>query len=1048
MTLTEIAIKRPSLIIVIFTILIGGGLISYNQLSYELLPDFSPPILTVTTPYPGASPATVESQVSKPLEDALSGLEGINEVSAFSLDNASMMMLEFKHSVDMDVALQDVQRKIDNILNKLPEGAESPTIAKIEPNAAPVLQVSAIATNMEDRAFMQLMDDEILPQIKQTKGVAEVQVIGGEKREVRVNVDKDKMKLYGISLAQISQAIQSANVEFPTGKVKNDDEQMTVRLAGKFQSVESLSDLILQSTGTSTLRLRDVADVVDDIADQSSVSRYNGVNGIGMRVKKQSDANAVDMAADTRLKFKDLEKKYAKEGLKFTVATDTSLPTIESVDAVLHDLELAVLLVAAVMLLFLHSLRNAFIVLISIPASLVSTFIAMYLLGYTLNLMTLLAMSLVIGILVDDSIVVLENIYRHLKMGKGRRKAALDGRNEIGFTALAITLVDVVVFSPVVFVEGTISDILQQFSVVVVVSTLLSLFVCFTLTPWLASRFAKETELTPKKILHRPLIWFEKRLTIFTENYVKLVGWVLRHKIITGVSVLALFVVTGMVMGLGIVGSEFVAQGDQGKFMVKLKYDKSTTFAENNAITYDIERMILAQDSMVDIVFANVGGPSAGLGAASFGVESRSELTVKLKPGVQKDTPTEEYMNMIRRQIEKEHAGIEVKTINIGMVESEEAPIEIFLSSDDTDLLKQEAEKLKGVILMIPGAKDPTISTDDVTPEVRIELDREKMGQLGLPIATVGMQLQMALSGNDDSRYDEKGTEYDIRVMFDKFDRRDVDDVKEMTFTTPDGKMVRLGDFADITVDNGNGTLERKNRKSSTTIRAYVLGAAAGTVAAEIQKHLDKHPLPEEVRMTWGGEIKRQNESFGALGSAMGIGLILVYLIMVALYDNFVYPFVVLFSIPVALIGALLALNFSSSNIGIFTGLGMIMLLGLVAKNAILIVDFTNHLKLEGRSTYAALLEAVRERMRPILMTTIAMVVGMIPIATATGSGAEWKNGLAWILIGGLTSSMFLTILVVPMMYYTVDRIQAKFSRKKRTEVGEDSEDLPAHPVI
>lgn len=1041
MTLTEIAIKRPSLIIVIFTILIGGGLISYNQLSYELLPDFSPPILTVTTPYPGASPATVESQVSKPLEDAFSGLEGISEVSTFSLDNASMVMLEFKHSVDLDVAMEDVQRKIDNILNKFPDGVESPAIAKIEPNAAPVLQVSAVSSGIEDRAFMQLMDDEILPQIKQTKGVAEVQVIGGEKREVRVNVDKDKMKAYGISLAQIAQAVQAANVEFPTGKVKNDDEQMTVRLAGKFQSVDDLSNLILSSSGSSTLRLKDVAEVVDDIADQTSISRYNGVNGIGLRIKKQSDANAVDMAADTRIKFKDLEAKYKKEGLHFTVATDTSLPTIESVDAVLHDLELAVLLVAAVMLLFLHSLRNAFIVLISIPASLISTFIVMYLLGYTLNLMTLLAMSLVIGILVDDSIVVLENIYRHMKMGKGKRRAALDGRNEIGFTALAITLVDVVVFSPVVFVEGTISDILQQFSVVVVVSTLLSLFVCFTLTPWLASRFAKDTVLNPKNWLHKPLLWFERRLDIFTASYVKLVGWVLRHKIITGVIVIALFAGVGQVMKMGIVGEEFVAQGDQGKFMVKLKYDKSTTFAENNAITYEIERMILAQKD-VEMVFANVGGPSAGLGATSFGNEARSELTVKLKPNVQKRIPTEKYMTAIRKKIEAEHAGIEVKTINIGMVESEEAPIEIFLSSDDPKVLDQEARKLKQFILMIPGAKDPTISTDDLTPEVRIELDREKMGQLGLPIATVGMQLQMALSGNDDARYDDAGTEYDIRVMFDKFDRRDVDDVKAMTFTTNDGKNVQLSEFADISIDNGNGILERKNRVSSTTIRSYVLGAAAGTVANQIQTHLDSFPLPNDVRMTWGGEIKRQKESFGALGTAMGIGLILVYLIMVALYDNFVYPFVVLFSIPVALIGALLALNLSGSNIGIFTGLGMIMLLGLVAKNAILIVDFTNHLKTAGHSTYSALLEAVRERMRPILMTTIAMVIGMIPIATATGSGAEWKNGLAWVLIGGLTSSMFLTILIVPMMYYIVDRLQAKFSRKKRLEIEAPEEDL------
>lgn len=1040
MTLTELSIKRPSMIIVIFTILIGGGLLSYNQLSYELLPDFAPPILTVTTTYPGASPATVESQVSKPMEDALSGLENISEVTAFSLDNASVMLLEFKASADIDKSLEDAQRKVNNMLNSLPEGAQTPVIAKIEPNASPVLQVSAIAKNMPERDFMELMDDQILPQIKQTKGVAEVIVIGGERREFRVNVDKDKMKLYGLSLAQINQAVASSNVEFPTGKLKDNSEQMTVRLAGKFKSVDDLRNLIISSTGTSTVKLSDVADVEDGSQDQVTVSRFNGVNGIGLRIKKQSDANAVDMAKATKEKFKDIEQKYKKEGVHFTVATDTSIPTIDSVDAVLHDLELAVLLVAAVMMLFLHSLRNAFIVLIAIPASLISTFIAMYMLGYTLNLMTLLAMSLVIGILVDDSIVVLENIYRHLQMGKNRRQAALDGRNEIGFTALAITLVDVVVFSPVVFIEGTISDILRQFSVVVVVSTLMSLFVCFTLTPWLASRFAKEVKLNPKNPFQAFLIWFERRVNIFTDQYVKLIAWSLRHKIIAGLAVLVIFFASMATMGLGIVGQEFVAQGDQGKFMIKLKYDKSTTFEENNATTLEIEQMILAQKEVVDIVFANVGGPSSGMGASSFGAENRSELTVKMKPDMQKKYPTIKYMNEIRNKIEAKYSGVEVKALNIGMVESEEAPIEIFLSSDDTELLMKEARRLKTAILQIKGAKDPTISTDDITPEVRVELDREKMGQLGLPIAVVGMQLQNGLTGNDDSQFDDKGQEYDIRIMMDKFDRKNVDDIKNVTFTANDGKQVRLSEFADVTVENGNGSLERKNRISNTTIRSYVLGTASGTVSAEIDKYLEENPLDPNIRMLWGGEVKRQKESFGALGTAMGIGLILVYLIMVALYDNFVYPFVVLFSIFVSLVGAILALNLTSSSMGIFTMLGMLMLLGLVAKNAILIVDFTNHLKEQGYTTYTALLEAVRERMRPILMTTIAMVVGMIPIATATGSGAEWKNGLAWVLIGGLTSSMFLTIVVVPIMYYSVDRVKDKLSFRKARKNGENLE--------
>lgn len=1046
MTLTELSIKRPSFIIVIFTILIGGGLISYNQLSYELLPDFSPPILTVTTLYPGASPATVETQVAKPLEDALSGLENISEVTTFSMDNASIVMLEFKPSADIDVALEDAQRKINNILNELPEGTKAPTIAKIEPNASPVLQVSAIAKNMDDRDFMELMDKQLLPQIKQTKGVAEVQVIGGEKRAFRVDVDKDRLKMYGLSLAQVNQIVAAANVEFPTGKLKNETEQMTVRLAGKFQTVDDLKNLIVYTDGTSSVRLGDVADVTDGSEDVVTVSRFNGLNGIGLRIKKQSDANAVDMANLTKQKFKEIEEKYQKEGVKFTVATDTSIPTIESVDAVLHDLELAVLLVAAVMMLFLHSFRNALIVLIAIPASLISTFIAMYMLGYTLNLMTLLAMSLVIGILVDDSIVVLENIYRHLQMGKGRRKAALDGRNEIGFTALAITLVDVVVFSPVVFIEGTISDILRQFSVVVVVSTLMSLFVCFTLTPWLASRLAKEVKLNPKNPFQLFLIWFENMIKSFTEGYVKLVAWSLRHKIIMGLGVVVIFFASMATMGLGIVGQEFVAQGDQGKFMIKLKYDKSTTFEENNATTLEIEQMILAQKDVIDIVFANVGGPSSGMGAASFGQENRSEITVKMKKDMQKKYPTLNYMNEIRKKIQDKYPGVEVKALNMGMVDSEEAPIEIFLSSDDPDLLMSEARRLKNKILSIPGAKDPSISTDEFSPEVRIELDREKMGQLGLPIASVGMQLQNGLTGNDDARFDVKGEEYDIRIMLDKYDRSNVDNINEMAFVTNDGKQVRLSEFADVSIENGYGQLERKNRISNTTLRSYVLGTAAGTVADSITAYLKKAPLDKNVRFLWGGEVKRQKESMGALGTAMGIGLILVYLIMVALYDNFVYPFVVLFSILVSLIGAILALNLTQSNMGIFTMLGMLMLLGLVAKNAILIVDFTNHLKAEGRSTYSALLEAVRERMRPILMTTIAMVIGMIPIATATGSGAEWKNGLAWILIGGLTSSMFLTIIVVPMMYYIVDRLQVKLTRKKINLEGED--EATVHGVI
>jgi len=1034
MTLTELSIKRPSFIIVVFTILIGGGFLCYKQLSYELMPDFSPPVLTVTTTYPGASPATVESQVSKPLEDGLSGIENLSEVTTFSLENASIVLLEFKDGVDINLALQEVQRKINTIEATLPDNSSRPTLAKIEPNATPVLQVIATANQVAGKEFMTLMDDQILPQIKQVPGVAEVQVIGGEKREIRVNVDKDKLKAYGLSLSNVNQVLAASNVEFPTGKVKSTSEQMTVRLSGKFQSVEDINSLILFSNGNSTVRLEDVAEVSDGNTDQLSLCRLNGQEGIGLRIKKQSDANAVTMSELTRKRLEELQEKYKDLGVKFTVATDTSTVTMESVNAVLHDLQLAIFLVALVMLLFLHTLRNALIVLIAIPASLVSTFIAMYALGYTLNLMTLLAMSLVIGILVDDSIVVLENIYRHLQMGKNRRQAALDGRNEIGFTALAITLVDVVVFSPVVFISGVISDILEQFSIVVVISTLMSLFVCFTLTPWLASRMAKEVNLEEKKgIFYRFLHWFERQQTKFTEAYVSLVRWSLGHKWIMGSAIVVIFFASFGTMGLGIVGQEFVAQGDQGKFMLKLKFDKSTTIEENNRITLQIEDMLNQQKEINQVVFSNVGGPSSGMGAATFGSESKSEITVKMKPGIQEKYPTIKYMTKVREKIENSYPGVEVRAMNIGMIESEEAPIEMFLSSDNNEILLSEARRLKNFLDGVKGAKDAYISTDDVTPEIRIELDRNKMGQLSLPIATVGMQLQNALSGNDDIKYDDQGQEYGIRVMVDRYDRKNLEDLSSMAFMTNDGKMVRLEEFAKVTMENGNGSLERKNRANNTTLRCWVLGRASGNVAQDIDAYLKKEPLNAAVKLKWGGEVKRQKESMGSLGTAMGIGIILVYLIMVVLYDNFIYPFVVLFSILVSLVGAVLALSLSASNMGIFTMLGMLMLLGLVAKNAILIVDFTNHLKAEGHKTKDALLEAVRTRMRPILMTTIAMVFGMIPIAIAKGSGAEWKNGLAWVLIGGLTSSMFLTIIVVPMIYSTVDTLKDWIAKRRST---------------
>lgn len=1045
MSITEIAIKRPSLIIVIFTVLIGGGLFCYTKLNYELMPDMSQPMLIITTAYPGATPSNIEQTVTKKIEDVLSGIDRLKSITAQSMDGNSVIQAEFSMGTDIDDKQQEVQRKINNILSDLPDDVKTPNISKVTPSDQPIMQLTATST-LDNASFYNIVKNEIKPQFQQVQGVGEVTLIGGQEREIQVNVNKQKLDYYGLSIMQVVSAINNANTEFPTGKIKTRIEQMTVRVTGKFTSVEQVNELVVaQPNSGSVIKLRDVAAVGDIVKEAKAVNRYNGLNGIGILIKKQNGANAVEISKQIKGHLAELEHKYAAQHVKINIADDTADFTMQSADSVTHDLLIAIVLVALIMLLFLHSLRDSFIVLLAIPSSLISTFIVMYLLGYSLNLMTLLALSLVIGILVDDSIVVLENIHRHLHFGKPKRQAALDGRNEIGFSALAITMVDVVVFGPIALVNTTIAPILRQYSLTIVTATLMSLFVCYTLTPWLASRFGKITVLNPKNWLHRPLIVFEKGLERLTAWYGNALQWVLRHKLVMTSIVIVLFGATAYVMNMGILGSELVATGDQGKIQLKLEYDKNTTVVENNLKTRRIEDYLLSQPE-VKKVFANIAGPSTtGLeSSASVGTEYKSELTIKLVEKSQRSLSTEDYMIQKVKELESRFPGIKVRSSVIGMVSFGE-PIQIVLNCENNALLMKTANELKRKIETMPGANDVSLSVEEGNPQAEINIDREKMGQLGLDIYTVGATLKNAFAGNTDSKYRVGTNEYDINIKFDDFDRRNINDVQDLTFLNTAGQLIKLSQFATVVQGSGPSILERKDRRSSVTVKSNVLGITSGVLADNIQKYLTEHPLPSDIDIKWKGDAERQADSMGALGIAMLAALILMYLVMVALYDNFIYPFVVLFSIPVSFIGAFLALNLAKSSMSMFTMLGLIMLFGLVAKNAILIVDFANHRKESGESTFEALISAGKTRLRPILMTTIAMIAGMLPISLAKGAGAEWKNGLGWVLIGGLSSSLLLTVFVVPMAYYVVDVIKARLGGKRKKDIEKSQISIEPH---
>jgi len=1029
MNITEISIKRPSLIIVLFSVFTLLGFIGYKNLSYELMPDFNQPVVVIKTVYPGAEPNEVETSVSRKIEDALSNLEGVDYLVTKSLPNASIIIANLKYGTDLDKAMQDAQRYIDNIRKDLPQDILSPVMSKVSPNDLPIMSISA-TSDMSATEFYQKMKDDYLPQIQQIKGVAEITVLGGEEREIQVKINQDKLKLYKISMVQVVEAINRSGLDLPAGKVQTEKESNSVRLTGKFASIEDIKNVqVAMPVLGSPVYVKDIADVIDGIKETTSISRYNGKNGIGLMLKKQGDANAVDVSKLVREKFQSIEQQNASSGVKFIIADDSTDNTIAAVNSVVFDLILAVLLVSLVMLLFLRSFRNSLIVLVAIPTSLVTAFAVMWLLGYTLNLMTLLAMSLIIGILVDDATVVLENIQKHLDKGKDKRTAAMDGRMEIGFAALSITLVDVVVFLPILFLQVFVADMLKQFSVVVITSTLTSLLVGFTLTPWMASRIGKKEDLQPTNYFNRFLLWFEVQLENFNEWYGRRLEWVLSHKLaFTGI-VIVLFAMTLGIMKQGIIGKELISTGDQGKFRMALEFDKSTSIQQNNLIAQKIETYIIQQPE-VATVFSNIGGPSTGIGSLGVGSANKTEFTIQLKSKKKlNNLPTETFMKNLREELKSKFPSINYSMATLGLI-PRSAPIEITLSGSNSDLVMKTGDELKTVIEKIPGADNVRLSVEAGSPEYKIIPDKDKMQRLGLTTAYVGLNLRTAFTGNDDATLTENGTEYPVRIWLDEFSRRNFEDVQQLSIINPMGIPVEVSQFASVEQDNSPALLERKDRQPAVTLTADALGRPSGTVADDVVAYLKENPLPNGIQMTWGSDIKRQDDSFGALGSVLLISFLLIYLIMVALYDSFVYPFVVLFSIPVAAIGAFFALNLSLSNLSLFALLGLIMLMGLVVKNAILIVDFTNQLKAEGKHFKEALVIAGKGRMRPILMTTLSMVVGMLPIAMATGTAAEWKNGLAWVIIGGLLSSLILTVFLVPMVYYLVDTAKEKLNRR------------------
>ncbi|MFP9113990.1 efflux RND transporter permease subunit [Flavobacterium sp. RHBU_3] len=1034
MKLAEISIKRPTLIIVLFTILTLGGLYSYSSLSYELIPKFEMNVITISTVYPGASPGEIENTVTKKIEDAVSSLEMVKKVESKSYESLSVVMVTLQPEANADYSLNDAQRKINAIEKDLPEDADPPSLVKFSLSDLPVVTLGA-TSKLDEVTFYDLLDKKIEPILSRVNGVAQVTLVGGEEREIQVNLDEDKLKGFGLSIPQVQQTVLGSNLDFPTGSVKTRENSMLVRLAGKYRSVEEMRNLVISSKNGVQIRLGQVADVQDSQKEAEKIARVDGKSAIAIQITKQTDANAVQVSEDVRKVISKIETDYAKEGLKLQVANDTSEFTLVAAEGVIHDLFIAVFLVAFVMLFFLHSLRNALIVMVSIPASLIATFIGISLMGYTLNLMSLLGLSLVVGILVDDAIVVLENIYRHMEMGKSRIRAAYDGTAEIGFTVSAITLVIVVVFLPIAMSTGLVSNIITQFCVVVVIATLLSLLSSFTLIPWLSSRFGKLEHITGKNIFGKIILGFEKGLDKFTHWVTGILTWALKNwktKLASlGVAV-GLFIAAIMITGK-YVGGEFFAKLDRGQFMVQIELPKDASLEQTNLMLLKAEDFLKGKKEVKSLI-TTVGQTSEGM-AGSQSTAYKGEITVTLVDEEHRTDNSFVYAAKTKLELQKVLVGAKIKTVPVSIMGgADEAPIALTVTGNDFESTYKWAEAAANELRKIPGASEVKLTSEAGSPEIDVKVDRDKMAALGLDLQTVGLTMQTAFNGNTDGKFRAGQYEYDINIRYGEYNRMNIDDVRNITFMNNMGQEVKLSQFSEISEGSGPSLLERRDKSTSVTVQGQTVGRPVGSVVSDWTAKFEKMERPSGVSYVWGGDMENQSEGFGTLGVALLAAIILVYLVMVALYDSFVYPFVVLFAVPLSFIGALLALALTNNTLNIFTILGIIMLIGLVCKNAILLVDFTNHRKEQGESTYHALIQANHARLRPILMTTIAMVFGMIPIALAKGGAAQMNNGLAWVIIGGLISSLFLTLIIVPVVYSIFDGLIRRFSKSEKID--------------
>ncbi|MFS8636895.1 MAG: efflux RND transporter permease subunit [Gemmatimonadota bacterium] len=1025
--LSGLAIRRPVFTTMVMLGLVVLGLFSYRRLPIDEFPEVDFPFVTVQTIYPGASPETVEREVTRRLEEAFNPIEGVDQITSMSLEGASLIIIQFDLERDGDAAAQDVRAKIESVRRDLPADIEPPVVQKFDPTAMPIMSLALSSSEREIVELTTLADETIRRRLESISGVGEVRVVGGVEKEVRVYLQPHRLRALGVSVAEVMAALRQQNMEIPAGRIERGAAEQLVRVAGRITDPNQFGDVIVANRNGEPIRLKDVARVEEGHEEERSLAFVNGERAVAIDILKVSGANTVEVA-DEVLEAVDELSRTIPGDVSIRVVRDNSVTIRQSVESVIHELLLGAFLTIVVVMLFLNDWKATAITSLALPVSVISAFILLDGLGFTLNNLTLMALSLSIGILIDDAIVVIENIVRHREMGEDHFTAASRGTREIVLAVMATTFSIVAVFVPVAFMGGIVGRFFFQFGLTVAWAVLVSLFVSFTLTPMLSAWWGVDPHTGEggnfvTRLIGRFNRWFDNQAA----RYRGVISWVLRHRKTTmGIAAASFVAALGL---FPFIGGGFFPDSDNSEFAVTFETPEGSSLAYTRDKAMQILERLNELEG-IDFTYTSIG--SGLIGSVTAG-----EIYVKLVPRNERSLTQDELMVEARKRLANIF-GVDIAVLDAGGMGGARAPLAVEVRGPDVRELQRVADDVARVVAGIPGIVDVQSSMGDPRPEFRIEVNREVAREVGLDVAQIAMTVQPLLAGQTATRWeDPSGEEREVVVQIDPAQRVSVQDLETLPVATMlrgengEAMMVPLGQVARIELGEAPAQIDRKDLQRIATVSANTEPWLSISEASSlIQQELAKMDLPPGYSVHLGGETEQLVETFGYVVEALLLAVILIYLILASQFESFTQPLAIMLSLPLSLVGVLLALLITNDTLNMMSMIGVIMLMGLVTKNAILLVDNANERRMQGADRFTALVEAGAVRLRPIMMTTAAMIFGMLPIALALGEGGGFRAPMARAVIGGLITSTMLTLLVVPVAYTYFDDMGAWVKRR------------------